>query len=356
LVRPVDEEGLKCADLLTGEPLWTRKDVPRGSELLGDDEVVIAAAPNERMLFVISMIDGRLISQRPLGELSWLLTTGRNIARLSAPIGAARQTLLIADAVTNETIYAADYTAPRLTVIEPNLVLVYEPTGKFHAVDVRTGTVIIDHGLEAYPNVASLQGYLADDTLIVATSGPIGAGKHQVVGADYPLVNGFVYAFSLETAKPLWPAPAVVRDRGLGLHLPADLPLVVFADRESQRDARTGNMKLRLLCLDRRTGEAVYHNDDLPDTVIGQFQVSGLPNGDPTIQLLTSAQRILLTATDEPRSPEPPANDDLIAPREYAETGLRAVARQLGDALQEANRGNQRNPAANRGANRRGGG
>jgi hypothetical protein len=46
-----------------------------------------------------------------------------------------------------------------------------------------------------------------------------------------------------------------------------------------------------------------------------------------------SAVKIQLTFTDDPRPPQPPANDDLEAPREAEEGGLRAIGRRMSGAL-----------------------
>jgi hypothetical protein len=52
--------------------------------------------------------------------------------------------------------------------------------------------------------------------------------------------------------------------------------------------------------------------------------------------LETSSGKIQLTLTDRPRPPQPPANDDLEAPREIAERGLRGLGQRLGSALRGA--------------------
>jgi hypothetical protein len=134
------------------------------------------------------------------------------------------------------------------------------------------------------------------------------------------------------------------------------LPLIVFVEKETRRDANGSGVKLRVLCLDSRTGQSVYRNEDLPDTGIGQFRVRSERQGDPAVLIEMSNRLVRLTATSEPRPPEPPANDDLVAAREFTERGLRAVARQLGNALQESSEDNQDAARGNRRrANRRGG-
>ena len=49
-----------------------------------------------------------------------------------------------------------------------------------------------------------------------------------------------------------------------------------------------------------------------------------------------NAGKIQLTMTDEPRPPQPPANDDLETQRETEERGLRGIGRRMSGALQGA--------------------
>jgi hypothetical protein len=171
--------------------------------------------------------------------------------------------------------------------------------------------------------------------------------KPLVQQPDFPIVDGFVYAFSRETGKALWPAPAVVRNRGIVLAQPREIPLLVFADKKNVRDPSTGGgFQLRVLCIDQRTGETVYRNDKLPDTSIVRFRIRGEPGTQPAdrpdaraeavVAIEMNAGKIQLTMTDQPRPPRLPANDDLETQREGEERGLRGIGRRMSNALQDA--------------------
>jgi hypothetical protein len=113
----------------------------------------------------------------------------------------------------------------------------------------------------------------------------------------------------------------------------------VFADRKLVRDATTGGgSQLRVLCLDKLTGEAVFSNDTLADTSITRFRIRGERAGDSSVSIDMSANRILLTLTDEPRPAGSPANDDTAVPTqpEVKDTGLGGFGRRITGALQEA--------------------
>jgi hypothetical protein len=158
--------------------------------------------------------------------------------------------------------------------------------------------------------------------------------QHKPIGQfDSPIINGFVFAFDLADGKSLWPGPATVRNRGMTAQ-PEDIPLLVFADRETTNEgSRSGRLRLRLLCLDKQTGETVYRNDELPDGPATRFRIRGEREDAPRVVVQTNANTIQLTLTDQPRPPRPPANDDVEAPRAAAERGLVELGQRLGAAL-----------------------
>src|SRR5262249_46803103 len=118
---------------------------------------------------------------------------------------------------------------------------------------------------------------------------------------------------------------------------PSDLPYLIFADRQQARNGTNETTaQLRVLCLDKHTGETVYRNDRLPDTAAPRFRVEAEREPQPQITLETGASKLLLTMTDRPRPPQPPANDDLEASGEIVEHGIRGIGARLGGALRGA--------------------
>jgi hypothetical protein len=172
--------------------------------------------------------------------------------------------------------------------------------------------------------------------------------KPLVQQPDFPMIDGFVYAFNRESGNPLWPSPAVVRNRGIVLAQPRDIPLLVFADKKNVRDPATGGgAQLRVLCIDQNTGQTVYRNDMLPDTSIVRFRIRGEPRAQNTVtpgagsaaavvSVEMNAGKIQLAMTDRPRPPHPPANDDLETQRESDDRGLRGIGKRMSSALQSA--------------------
>jgi hypothetical protein len=164
------------------------------------------------------------------------------------------------------------------------------------------------------------------------------AQQHRPIApTDYPLINGLIYAFRLDSGAPLWPGPALVRNRGIALGQPTETPLLVFVDRKSTRDGNTGGgSRIRILCLDKRTGQTVYRNDDLPDTSPTRFRIRTQQSDVPTVSVAMNEAEITLTLSDRPRPPQPPTDDDLEIPRSNSERGLWGIAGRMGSALQSA--------------------
>jgi hypothetical protein len=73
----------------------------------------------------------------------------------------------------------------------------------------------------------------------------------------------------------------------------------------------------------------------LPDISGGQIRIRAVRDEQDAVDLEMTAKTIRLTFTDEPRSPEPPANDLVEAPRKSLGRGLWGVGRRMGNVLQD---------------------
>jgi hypothetical protein len=285
---------------------------------------------------VFSTIDGTLLGERKLPEFPWLLTAGRSIARVEYQNG-PRAVVRVIDLWSEETLFERECnTASRFAVVEPELLLVMEPTGQLRGLDTRTGKVVLDQRLESVEQLGRIYALRSQDELIVVI-GTDAPERHRPIGPDYPLVTGQVYAFDLERNEALWPGPAIVEHRGISLSQPVNIPLLVFVDREERRDATSGGRShLRLLCVDKRTGQSVFRDDDLPDTSGGHFRVSAEWGVQPNVSVEMSTRTVRLSLTEEPRPPAPPANDLVEQDRKSLGRSLWEVGQKMGDALQEA--------------------
>jgi outer membrane protein assembly factor BamB len=334
-----DSNELKCVDPITGTTLWTRTDVPLGCELFGDGELVFAADLSSKDTYVVRLVDGQLLGKHDRPAPEWLLTSGRNVAHIGPVAGRGNRTQLsVTDIGSQKPMYQTELSDKvRYSVIEPGAVAVLEPTGQFRLIDVAMGKVVIDEKLEVPSDLPSFSTMRTGDDLFVFITGPPQSQTRMVTQTfDNPSINGPVYAFSMKTGKPLWPGPATVRNRGMMLTQPPDLPFLVFVDRQQAHNANETTAQLRVLCLDKHTGETVYRNDRLPDSAIPRFRIEAEREPRPQVTLEMGTAKLLLTMTDRPRPPQPPTNDDLEASREIVERGMNGIGVRLGNALRGA--------------------
>jgi hypothetical protein len=284
-----------------------------------------------------------------LPRSEWLITAGRNIAVLGVRPERERRDYVLAvlDVMTQQKLYEVEFPiTSRVSVVEPHSIAVCEPSGKFRLIDVRTGELTIDQQLEPVPDLQSIQTLRCDDTLFVIVGVQVPRQQqHKPIGQfDYPIVSGTVYAFNMSDGAALWPGPATIRNRGI-MFQPEDIPVLVFADRQLSNEASGGGKwNMRLLCLDKQTGETVYRNDKLPDAAVTRFRIrasalnaeSGEHHEGPMVTMHTNAGTIQLTMTDRPRPPRPPANDELEAPPAQRPRGLVGLGERMGSALRNA--------------------
>jgi hypothetical protein len=210
-------------------------------------------------------------------------------------------------------------------------VAICDPAGKFQLIDVRTGQTAIDQTIEAVPELRNIQTLRSGDSLFVILNRQGQNQQHKpLTQPEHPITDGPVYAFNLATGEPIWPGAALVRNRGIVLSQPDEIPLLIFADHMMTRDRSAGSrMQLRLLCLDKRTGETVYRNDNLPETSASQFRVRAHRGADPRVTIETGSSRIELAMSDRPKPPQPPANDELEAVRENGRRGLLGIGERM---------------------------
>jgi hypothetical protein len=324
---------------------------------------------------VVRITDGHLQGKRDLPRSEWLLTAGRNVAVLGVRPERERRdyVLTMLDVLSQDELYEVEFPITgRVSIVGPHAIAVFEPSGKLRLIDVRTGAAIIDQQLEPVSDLQSLQTIQSGDTLFVVISVQVPRQQqHKPIGQfDYPIVSGMVYAFSISEGKPLWPGPATIRNRGI-VHQPENIPFLVFADRQMSNEAAGGGKwNMRLLCLDRETGETVYRNDKLPDAAVTRFRIRGsgselvedsraerseVPGQDQShmVTMHTNAGTIQLTMTDRPRPPRPPGNDELEAAPVARQRGLVGLGERMGSALRGAIERNSEDRRAPRGANGR---
>jgi outer membrane protein assembly factor BamB len=316
-------DSLVCADPLSGATLWVRRGISSGSELIGDDGLllVVTASNGGQTLDAMgfSPVDGRFLGQRTLvkrtgsqtGVTSVTAVQGRRILATTLNVGGGIK-LALRDPWAQKTIWSQTFPlGTKSCLVEGDSVAVLDPTGHFLLLALADGQPRIDLQIGPEPNLKSIHVLPSSKQFLLVTDVRSKSQKNRIATAmpglmNQPVVSGHVYAFDRQTGQLQWPKPAQLQSRGLWLTQPRELPVVVFAQLISQRDSngRTrGNMAV--VCLDRRTGRAVYEAADLPRAG-GNLDLEGQPKRK-TVTLRTAARNSEMTWTDTPvEKPEPP--------------------------------------------------
>ncbi|HJS06821.1 MAG TPA: PQQ-binding-like beta-propeller repeat protein, partial [Pirellulales bacterium] len=321
---------LSFVDALTGQPLWVRQNVPPESDIYGDAEVLIVAAggnsaadasagspsgrssSNREEALVLRTRDGELIAKVkvPPPERRWAMH-GRNLLTWHER-GRTRQ-LVLKDLWADKEINLGSYPGnSRGTTVGGDAVAIYDASGKFVVHSLVDGSKLLEAAVEPDDKLHNIYVQQTDSQYLLISNRPrmaSGSARTQYQpaiadpygdGFNSGLVCGRVYAFDRKTGESQWQIPALVDMHGYIASQGPDLPVLVFV-RQAQSD---NQMKISMLCLDKKTGRAVYQKDNINGQAYA-FEAVGSPD-ERTVTLQIPGQTIALSFTDQPVAPEPP--------------------------------------------------
>ena len=157
-----------------------------------------------------------------------------------------------------------------------------------------------------------------------------------MVGLDsgMALVNGHVYAFDRGSGKPLWPVPALVKNYHVLLGQGVELPLLVLLHWRPPTGG-SGEAKSSLLCLDRRSGRAVWKEDLGSPANFFNCELSGNRERQ-TVTVSMPTQALTLRFTNDPVPPEPPYQAGLLTEQSpLGQNPAAAILKAIGGATRE---------------------
>jgi outer membrane protein assembly factor BamB len=317
-------------DAVTGQVHWERHGLPPVVEWIADDEVLCGCTADGRGSPVLSIHDGRLMHAVDLpNRRQRLASHGRRILAIvpedDGPV-AARVRIDVIDPLDRESrplgVFAGE---ARATMIGQDHLAVVEPGGGFTVIDVGGGGVAMRTRL---PSMPARPGFLHvtawQDRYLVFVGGDEGGPAFDEDGEERvqsPLQGifsagdatnptaGAVWAVDRADGSLLWPVPATVRRHSLHVGQPNGLPVLVFS-RHSRGEGDGGRHHLSLLCLDKRTGHAVFEEDriQVQPHLFGGCEVVGEPEHHSiTIRGANGTIRpVALEFTGEPMPPRPP--------------------------------------------------
>jgi outer membrane protein assembly factor BamB/tetratricopeptide (TPR) repeat protein len=351
---------LSFVDALTGQPLWVRQNVPPESDIYGDADVLIVAAGGsaddgsagtpggrssveQQEALVLRTRDGELIAKvkAPPPDRRWAMY-GRKMLTWHDR-GRTRQ-LVLADLWSDKEIALGSYPSnSRGTTVGGDAVAIYDSAGKFVVHSLVDGSKLLESAVEPDDKLHNIHVQRTDSQYLLISNRPRMASRsaqtrfHPAIADPYGdgfnsgLVCGCVYAFDRKTGENQWQIPALIDMHGYVASQGPDLPVLVFV-----RQVQNGNqMKLSMLCLDKRTGRAVYQKDDITGQAYA-FEAIGNPD-ERTVALQTPGQSTVLKFTDQPVAPEPPYQAGIESPRTPAQSSIGRLFRILGEAAEQMN-------------------
>ncbi|HMP07073.1 MAG TPA: PQQ-binding-like beta-propeller repeat protein, partial [Lacipirellulaceae bacterium] len=332
----LDQRRLACIDAVTGEVHWTRTDVPPGSDLFGDDRVVIVTPPAAESGRAYSVLDGRslgTVSVPPWEER--LVTRGRRLVVWRQRDG--KRELAEIDPVSDETLWSRTFDAEAAVDIDQNqYVAVVEPNGRLIVLDLASNDVVVEQTLPSVTAVNQLHLQVGDDSVVLAIEQPparnIDRRVQPLGGADAPVIDGLVFAVDRRTGQLRWSRPAEVLQQAMVIDQPANLPFISFAGALRTGSGGDSREAITLLLLDKGTGRTLYSSDELAPMGAGVClpRVSDAARHEATVEL--AGRSLVLRFTDERRPPEPPAMADVESTAAKVSRGLLGILRSLGGA------------------------
>ncbi len=297
-------------DPITGKTLWVRHGMTPGSDIFGDDELVVLAPPDGGEAVVLRAIDGELLGKRkvPPSDQRWI-TSGRNVLAWRNN-NEGKLVLAMHDVWGQKEVWSEVFQpGAKGTIVNGEAVAVLEPSGKFVCINLADGAKTIDEKLEPEQNLQTIQVLRSIERDILITNRPFTANKpnrniQSPFGDMYsPMVNGRVYAFDRVTGKPSWATPATVEQHGLVLGQGSELPVLVFIRNSHTAVNNRAQLKGEVLCLDKRTGRLIDESE--LSQMISSFEATANLE-EKTVTLNTPVQNIVLRYTTDPVPPEPP--------------------------------------------------
>ncbi|MBN1854358.1 MAG: PQQ-binding-like beta-propeller repeat protein [Pirellulales bacterium] len=334
------EGRLQCVDPLTGRLIWSRKDIPSGCLLFGDAQYLFALPPKSNEAIVLRMIDGKRLGFREVPPVQeHLATQGRAIlcwregTDREEPVSERSQfmELVLFDPWNGGVIWTHAFRAASQVWLADNEAAgIVDPEGQFQLIDIKDGSRLVAQRIEQEPSLDAIYVLLSSGSVFLVTSSnrthPSNAlTVAPILDHEYPIVTGRIYAFDRATGESIWPCPAEVRQQGLVLWQPRELPVLPFIRTIPGRN-RNSKPFTSVLCLDKSSGRSIFRRDDLNQTT-NHFAIFAKEEDPSEVTMTLLTQRVELIWTNEPRPPEPPFMEDVQAGR--PRSGSRGLLRMI---------------------------
>ncbi|MGH7200978.1 MAG: PQQ-binding-like beta-propeller repeat protein, partial [Planctomycetaceae bacterium] len=300
-------------DPMTGEVRWTHGGLPLGTQVYGNRDVLFVRPENGSSSYALRALDGRRLEVPNLDELlaKTVLVADGGLVLLEERrsfsffgLAGGKSVLHLFDPLAEKDRWKREYSI-HAVFSQPGFTTLaaLSPDGALELVDLRSGAAT-DLGTLTEDDLKSkVQSFVLLDRnyayLIVNRSGGNG-GRFHSTNLPVLQVNGGVLAFDRTSGRRLWSQD--VRNHHLLWQHATASPVMLFAANGNVRKGDSYYGELRLLAIDRRTGETL-----LDDSYHSQYSSSlrwlDVNLRDRYIELRTYNQRIRLTAVSNEDAP-----------------------------------------------------
>ncbi|MBN1911174.1 MAG: PQQ-binding-like beta-propeller repeat protein [Pirellulales bacterium] len=302
-------------DPLTGETLWVRRGLPRGSILLGDAKHIYLLPPDRgpdgsHKAIVLRALDGEQFAARRSvpGMEHWMAYgDGKVLIRKST---GSEYHLEMFDIWEQRVTWKSDSFHGNSQVAALNGVVgIVEPAGRFCLLQMSDGKKLFHDKLHVEPNLQEIMLLESGDQYVLVVQsqyrhGGIHLGSLQGV-RSYPVREGRLYAFD-RNGKKLWPdypQGVPVTNQQIILDQPSGLPVIAFGSQiYNPNEKGSQQWRTAILMLDRRTGRKII--DEKLTNQAHFFSMSGDAT-NKTIHLDLYRTVMDLKFTSNPIPPEP---------------------------------------------------
>jgi outer membrane protein assembly factor BamB len=276
---------LRCADVVSGNVVWERRNVPTSFILQGDEDYLVALArsePNDPSGLVLHTATGAEVIAGSFGVAGPLSNEWRGRRVLATAAGPSFLSLSLLDLVQRaKPVWTRSYRMPAWTApIDDEEFAVLDARGMLHVHSFETGALIVESSIDRSGSPSQvLVRHVGTRYLVIGQGGPLRFPGFR----DGPrgLSKGKIWAIDRETGKQAWtlpmPAPQIL------LETPADSPVLVLLRPPARFESARSNGEEILSIVDSRTGTLLY---DTAETT---------PADRISVRLERDARRVIVT-------------------------------------------------------------
>jgi outer membrane protein assembly factor BamB len=251
----------------SGEVLWQRDDAEAGCDLLGDSQVVVVGKPDGTQATAFSALDGRRLGTCKLPALD------KRVARRDRRIVVWDQgQLSLVDPWSKETIWQHKFKSQlKPWPVSDGKIAALDDNRRLRIVAADTGDVLLETALDRLPEKIESFGVVGMSDCYVCVVNTTTDQQGVARSTNRPMigtlrVNGRVVAIEADSGKVRWASD--IKTQSLRRSYPSRLPMLTFFRRYqvskklANGTLQYGQVEGRFLCLDMRTGKAVYESVD----------------------------------------------------------------------------------------------